>query len=486
MSQQQTPDEMLPPQNVDAERDFLGAMLIDPDVLLTCGDRLSPADFYRDAHRVIWQAALALRTRHVEVDLTTLPEELIRMGKLDEIGGVSYLTALPNNVPNAGNAEHYADIIRECAVLRDVATVSTHAFQQAYARENAAELIANVQAQLRGIAKRGQPDAFVPFSVAMDELMDDVLARFEQAEGTGLRTGFRALDRHITSLEPGELVYLCGVPGSGKSTFAHCIIGNVALECEARGEGSVAWATLEMRKTQVAKRILSARAGVDGRRIRAGFRQVDGSTDYASYTRFRTAWDELRAPLARRLLVCDTGLTMKQLRTHLTRAVAERECKLAVVDYIGLMVPEDRRQMEYQRISDMSRDLKQIAGDLGIVVVCLVQMSRKHEERANKRPVLNDLRDSGGLGQDADWVWGLYRGATYERGRAAHDERFRRFVELGIVKAREGVAEGAWVPLRAELEYSRFVDWPEGVDWPVDTTRDPAPDSREGEERLDA
>ena len=472
-----TTTEKLLPQNIEAEQSVLGSLLIDPEALLVAMDLLQPADFYRDAHGVIFGAALDLHRRREPVDVITLCDELARTDKLEDIGGSSYVGSLANQVPTSGNVEHYARIVARTATLRRLIHAAGQIAAVAYNEPDEQEALAAAHRALLDVERgRGYRDGFVPFGVALDEFLADLLGRMDpDADHRGVLTGYRDLDAHMLGLEPGELLYLAGRPGSGKSNIAHHIAGTGALRCEAQGAGTVHWLTLEMRNVQVAKRIVCARAGVNSRYVRAGFRRADGTSDLASYARLKAAWDELREPLNRRLRVADRGCTMAELRTRLTRAVSEEDCRLAVIDYLTLLEPEDRRQSEYQRVMDFSRDLKQIALDLGIPVLCLVQMNRGSEGRENKRPQMSDLRDAGGLEQDADWILGVYRGAMYNKPRALRDEVFRRFCEIIVIKAREGVAESTMIPLRAELEYSRLVDWPEGQDWPDDDTREGGP-----------
>lgn len=483
-----TTTEKLLPQNVEAEAAVLGSILINAETLYAVANILKPDDFYRDAHRAIYAAVLDLDAHGQGVDLLTVIDELARSGRLEQVEGSSYVSSLANNVPTHLNVESYAAIVARCATNRSLIHAAGQIAGIAYNDADGKEAILAAYAQINAIAVRGVGIAndSRPFGEVLDELFDEWTSVMEQGILPNLPTHLVELDAHMAGgLGRGELVDICGRPGSGKSTVAGTIAMNVAMEdcweierdesgaeIHAKQTGTVEWVTLEMKAAQQAKRLLSALAAVDGRIIRAGFRKADGTLDKETYNRVKQAANQARLRLDKTLRLLDRPLAISELRAHLTRAVELRSCKLAVIDYIGLLEADDRRAAEYERISTISRMLKQIALELNIPIVCLVQMNREAEKRQDKRPMLPDLRGSGGLEQDADWVFGVYRGAYYDNERAEHDDHFRQLLEIGVLKAREGVAD-VMIPLRFQGEYTSVSDWP--AQWHV-----PEDDSRNG------
>ncbi len=471
--------DRLLPTSIESEMSTLGSLLIDPEALQCVMEFLQPEDLYaRDAHRVIYQTILDLWRSGIPADLITLVDEIGRRGKLEEVGGASYISSLANAVPTSANVEYYARIVHRNAVLRHVihfaGDVAGQAYQQADDLDTTLEEVRRAWHVVEQHAERGNTrgrSELVHAGVALDELHGDILARMTSERRDGITTGYRDLDTHITTFEPGDLIYLCGRPGTGKSTTVQGIIQHNVETCEEQGRGVVALFSLEMRRQQVMNRFVCAHAGVNTQLWRSGFRRPDGQVARASYERWKESYDQVYPMLDRRLVIQDTSCTVQQIHARLTRAVDEQGCRFAVIDYLGLIRPEDRRQERVRQIGDISIALKQMAVELGIPLLAIVQMSRSSEGRENKRPSMADLRDSGQQEQDADWIFGLYRGAYYDHERAAEDEVFRRFTELLVLKARDGVGDQTMIPLRAELEYSRFSSWPEHVDWPEDKGR---------------
>lgn len=458
--------EKLLPQNVEAEAGVLGSILIDQEALTLVASVLTPEDFYREAHRLIYTAACDLYEAGEPADLITLTDELARQGKLDEIGGASYVSSLANQIPTSRNAVHYARIVARCATLRRLINAAGQIAAVAYnepdgvdALENAKQLILDVE---RGVAGEGRA-----FAQVLDDLAEDVLTRLDADEFIGTRTGFAQLDSHMIGIEPGELVYLCGRPGSGKSALGLRIALNAALDCARTRTGSVDVITLEMSARAQARRLVSDEAHINTRHVRSGFRMFAHSrdVDMDAYQRFEEARQKLRGDVGHTLYVRDGVVSIAQLRAHVTRAVMERGCKLVVIDQLDLMA--DREKDEFTRITRMSRALKQIAISCHVAILCLCQLNREVEKRTNKRPMLSDLRQSGQLEQDADIVLGIYRPAYYDT--ANQDEQFQQFVELLVLKARDGES-GAMVPLQFVREFTRFRDWPHAT-IPADPSR---------------
>jgi replicative DNA helicase len=450
--------EQLLPHNSEAERGVLGSILIDPAALVAALDLLTPDDFYIAAHRDIYAAMLDVHARREPVDLITLTDELQRLGKLDAVGGASYVSSLGNQVPTSQNARVYARHVADKALLRRLIEVSGQIAAMAYNETDVEGVTETARILLEtALLRHNGTD-----STDIAHVVDAFLATVEEAvtSGTqpGIEFGFRALDAHLFGLLPGELAYLAGRPGSGKSALAAAIAVNVA-----RRYGGVEWVSLEMSEVQQAKRIITSWAGVNGRLIRSGFRHSDGTFDEGAYASVQAAAREVRETLRGRLRLYDQPMTMSQLRQHARRAVYKRGCRLLILDYLGLVEGDNARDTDYARVSKISRHLKQLALELHLPVLCLVQMNRESERRANKRPTLPDLRDSGGLEQDADVVLGVYRGAYYDPEAAERDPYFAQFGELIVLKMREGVAN-VTIPFRYEGEMTRPSDWP--PTWP--------------------
>lgn len=450
--------ERLLPQNVEIERCVLGSILIDSMELHTVMQILRPSDFYREAHRLIYAAMVDMTHQRVPVDVMTLYDELARRGQLDEVGGISYVTSLPNMVPTSSRAAEYARIVEAKALQRRVIKAAADIASVAYQEPDSHELIETTNTILQTAILRHAVSDSTDIADAIDAFLAEIDQSIDEGVVPGITTGFRDLDKHLLGIKPGELVYLCGRPGSGKSAIAAA-----AAEYVARTHGRVEWVSLEMSHVQQVKRLIASWASVNGRVLRAAFRRPDGTIWEEKLAEVRALALAAREELRGKLGIYDHPLTMSQLRQHATRAAYSRGLDLLVVDYLGLVDGDDDRQSEYQRISQISRALKQLALDLKLPILCLVQMNRESEKRHNKRPVLSDLRDSGGLEQDADFVLGVYRGAYYNRKLAKLDPTFAQLCEVIVLKARDGQSNET-IPLRFEAEYTRPSDWPE--DWP--------------------
>ena len=302
----------------------------------------------------------------------------------------------------------------------------------------------------------------------------------EQDTPIGLQYGLSALRKWLTGLLPGELLYIAGRPGNGKSALVATLAWQEAHRRAMEGAGTVEYITLEMKAAQVTQRILAGFAELDTRIMRASFKRPDGTIDAAAWQAFRNTALDTRTRLYGRLRFWDTPIQPSEIRAQLERAVAERDCRVAFIDYIGLISPEMQgraRQDEYQRLTNISRELKQSALELNIPIVCLAQMNRQSEHRPNPRPMMADIRDSGGLEQDGDFILGIYRGAEYMPTRAELDEKFNQLMELIVIKGRD-TAKNFTIPLRFEGPYTRVSDWPQEWDYKHYLTLTPTDDDR--------
>ena len=470
------PIEKLLPQNVEAEAGVLGSIEIDPDAVTQVLGFLLPEDFYRHTHRLIYAAIRDLWAMHLPADLITLCDELQRRGQLDEVGGISYVQSLANQVPTSANAVYYAQIVHRCAVLRRLISAAGKIAAIAYSEPDAD--VASIEAHklIREATQGAGLTDSTPISAVIDQFLDEQMTAIEQGVSIGVQFGLTGLHKALGGLKPGELLYLCGRPGSGKSVLAATIAWQEAHARTMANAGTVEYVTLEMQATQVVGRVLAGFAGVDTRILRANFRRPDGVLDMDAWRAIRAAADDVRARTGDRLRFWDKPIQLGQLRAQLERAVSERACKLAIIDYIGLMRPDERTRDEYERVTNLSRDLKQIALELRIPIICLVQMNRQSEYRPNPRPKMSDIRDSGGLEQDGDFILGIYRGAEYLPKTAELDPHFAQFCEVNTIKARES-RNNVVIPLRFEAAYTRMSDWPLDWDYRHYLTMNPGDDS---------
>lgn len=489
--------DRLPPQNIEAETAVLGSILIDPDALAAAADLLTAEDFYRNAHHTIFAAMLELATRRTPADLITVIEALERRGDLEGVGGASYVSSLANRVPTSANVVYYAEIVANKAISRRLIHAAGEIAGIAYNEPDAEAAQEEAERILASVRRLSGTGASRTYGDVLDELLEDTLARVEAvASGAryGLSTGFRLLDSHVVGMEPGELIYAAGRPGSGKSAFVMAVAREVAIHLADMARksglpqeqvGTVEWITLEMPGKQQARRLVAARAALDTKHIRAGFPAKPGSSDpfdAEAYHRFKTIVELQREQFGQSLRITDGTVSLRGLRALVARAAAERHCRLVVLDQLDLLALEqegERRGVsEFERITRFSRELKQMALQYGLTILCLVQLNRQVEYRQNKRPMLADLRMSGQLEQDGDFVWGLYRPAYYDAERAEADQTFAEFTELLVLKARDGVAN-VTVPLRYEGTYTRFSDWPMDAPIPEERTKreEPAEDS---------
>lgn len=463
------PEEILLPQNIEAEAGVLGSLLIDPQALPMVSGFLAPEDFYREAHRDIYEAFLALWELGEPADLITLTDELARTGKLDHVGGTPYVSSLANQVPTSANIEHYGHIVERTAILRRLIHTAGQIAAVAYTEPDALTALDTARTLLNEVSARHARRGGLWHGEAINLYLAETLEVLERGEVQGVLSGDPRVDAHCLGFKPGELVYMAGRPGSGKSTVAAQWAYNIAEACSTRGgPGMVEWITLEMDATQIVGRLLSSLGSIPNGVMRANFRRPDGQIAQSTYEYMTRLAQAERDRMGRRIHYTDHPIKMSQVRDLLIRQVGEHGCVCAVVDYLGLVEPENARADNYQRISDMSRQLKQVARELRIPIICLLQLNRETEKRLNKRPMVSDLRDSGQLEQDADWIFGIYRHASYFPRRAEADRAqggsLGKLLELSVLKARAGKA-GVTIPVQFEGEYTRTSPWPEGVEW---------------------
>ncbi|MBA3825838.1 MAG: replicative DNA helicase [Ktedonobacterales bacterium] len=398
--------ERLPPQNIEAEAAVLGSILIDPQALPAVAEILRPADFYRDAHRLLYTAALDLYGRGEPADIVTLTDEIERRGKLEGVGGADYVTTLVNVVPTSANVEYYAHIVERTSILRKLIHVAGQIAAIAYSEDDATVALDKAEQLIFAISQNVQRTDF-------DHIRDILADYFDKLEHLhthrgdiiGVPSGFTDLDKMTGGMQRSDLVILAARPSVGKTAFALSLAHNAAVKHGA----SAAIFSLEMSKEQLVQRLLSMDAGVDQQRLRTGY--ISDADD--EWTRISMSIGRLSES---NIYIDDTaGITLIEMRSKARRLMAEHGFDMLVVDYLQLMQGtgskgDGNRQQE---ISEISRGLKGLARELNVPVLALSQLSRAVESRQSKVPMLSDLRESGSLEQDADIVMFIYRDDVY-------------------------------------------------------------------------
>ncbi|HZO72086.1 MAG TPA: replicative DNA helicase [Ktedonobacteraceae bacterium] len=384
--------EKLLPQNIEAESGVLGSIIIDPEAVVQVADFLAAEDFYRDAHRTIYEVILQLYERHEPADFITICDELERRNRLEEVGGASYITSLINQVPTSGNVEYYGRIVERTAILRRLIHAAGQIAAVAYEEGDADLALDKAEQLIFGISQR---HARADFSMLRDLLADymEKLDQLHERRGTivGVPTGFTDLDRLTGGLQRSDLIILAARPAVGKTSLALSLAHNASI----RHQQSVAIFSLEMSKEQLVQRLLSMDASIDQQRLRTGWIEDD------EWERIITAMETLSQA---NLWIDDTaGISTMEMRSKARRLQAEQGIDLIIVDYLQLMqssTGNKRNENRVQEISEISRNLKGLARELDVPVLALAQLSRAVESRQSKVPQLSDLRESGCLTGD--------------------------------------------------------------------------------------
>ncbi|WP_442910938.1 replicative DNA helicase [Kitasatospora sp. NBC_01266] len=435
--------ERVPPQDIPAEQSVLGGMMLSKDAIADVVEVLKPLDYYRPAHELIHSAILDLYARGEPADPITVASELTKRGELTRVGGPGYLHTLVNSVPTAANAEYYAEIVHERAVLRRLVEAGTRIAGMGYAAEGDVDEIVNAaQAEIYAVTEQRTSEDYAPLADIMEGALDEIEAiGSRQGQMSGVPTGFADLDALTNGLHPGQMIVIAARPAMGKSTLAldfsrACSITN--------GLPSVIF-SLEMGRNEIAMRLLSAEARVALHHMRSGNMTDDDWTRVA-----RRMPDVTAAPL---YIDDSPNLSMMEIRAKCRRLKQRQDLKLVVIDYLQLMQSGGSRRAEsrQQEVSDMSRNLKLLAKELEVPVIALSQLNRGPEQRTDKKPMVSDLRESGSIEQDADMVILLHREDAYEKESPRAGE-----ADLIVAKHRNGPT--ATITVAFQGHYSRFVD----------------------------
>lgn len=429
----------VPPQSLDAEQSVLGAMLIERDAIARVAEVLFPEHFYKETHQIIFDAICTLYQRSEPVDLVTLSEELRRREKLELIGGGEALTALIDMVPTAANVEHYARIVEEKAIRRQLMRAGHGIIGLGLEGEEKIEdLLDKAEQQIFHIGQRRFTQQFVPIK----EILKSTLERIDElysrdSEVTGIATGFKEFDTMTAGLQPAELIVIAARPGMGKTSFCLNIAQHAAIDCGV----PVAFFSLEMAKEQLVQRMLCAEALVDAHRLRTG-KLHDGD--------WKKIADSMNLLSKAEIYIDDSSsISVLEMRSKVRRLKAERGLGVIVVDYLQLIRGHGRVENRVQEISEVARGLKAMAKDLRVPVLAVSQLSREVEKRTDKRPLLSDLRESGAIEQEADLVAFIYRDSYYNEKSEKQNT-----AEIIIAKQRNGPV--GTVELVFVKEYTKF------------------------------
>jgi len=409
--------ERVPPQNLEAEQGVLGSMLLDRDAIARAIEGLRPEDFYRDAHRVIYAAMLELFERGEPVDLITVTNRLTGMGKLEDIGGATYLASLPNVVPTAANVDYYASIVLEKSMLRSLINAGTHIAALGYeGTDDVANLIDNAEKLVFGIAARRNVQDFQAIKEILKQSFEKIDKRYqEKGTVTGVATGFADLDMLTSGLQPSDMVIVAARPSVGKTTFAM----NVAQRAALIDKIPVAIFSLETSKEQLVQRILCSEAQVDNTKLRTGFLADE---DWRKLAKAMGGLSE--API----FIDDSAtLSVIEMRAKARKLKAEHGLGLIVIDYIQMIQSFKRSENRTQELSEIARGIKSLAKELDVPIIAISQLSRAVETLGQKRPMLSHLREC--VASDTV-VWDADTGRRHTVGELATMTRWPRILSL--------------------------------------------------------
>ena len=389
----------IPPHSVEAEQSVLGSILLDKDAMISVSETLIPEDFYKEAHKVIYESMLKLYNSQSEIDLVTLAEELRDQGYLDDIGGVPYITSLSTIVPTTSNIKYYVNIVKEKSIVRQLISAANDIINLGYdASTKVEDVLENAEKKIFDISQERTTNDFKQINQVLRDTYDMIEKLYtEKNEVTGLTTGFRDLNKKINGFQNSDLLLVAARPAMGKTAFALNLVQNAAL----KGDASVAVFSLEMSKEQLVQRMLSSQSNVELKKIKTG---KLGANDWPRIIEAMAVLSEAN------IHIDDTpGIKISELRSKCRKLKIEKGLDLVLIDYLQLMEGEGKNESRQQEIAKISRSLKILAKELNCPVVALSQLSRAPEQRADHRPMLSDLRESGSIEQDADIVMFLYR-----------------------------------------------------------------------------
>ena len=411
----------IPPHSVEAEQSVLGSILLDKEAMISVSETLVPEDFYKEAHKVIYESMLKLYNSQSEIDLITLTDELRDQGYLDDIGGIAYITSLSTVVPTTSNIKYYVNIVKEKSISRQLISAANDIINLGYDGSAKVEyVLENAEKKIFDISQERATNDFQPINQVISEALSMLEKLYEEKNDvTGLTTGFRDLNKKINGLQRSDLLLIAARPAMGKTAFALNLVQNAAL----KGDASVAVFSLEMSKEQLVQRMIASQSTVELKKIKTG---TLADNDWPRIT------DGMAILSGAKIHIDDTpGIKISELRSKCRKLKIEKGLDLVLIDYLQLMEGEGQNESRQQEIAKISRSLKILAKELDCPVVA--QLSRAPEQRADHRPMLSDLRESGSIEQDADIVMFLYRDEYYNP-----DTEKKNIGEVIVAKNRHG------------------------------------------------
>ncbi|MBV7275800.1 replicative DNA helicase [Clostridium thailandense] len=411
------------PHSIEAEQSVIGSMIVDKTSIAEAMEVLKTEDFYKDAHKVIFTAILDLYQKDIGVDIITLTEHLKSKEKLEAAGGITYISELSGSVISTANVQSYIKIVSDKAILRRLIKSSTKIIEESYNnQDDVLGAIDLAEKEIFNIANSKSTSDFESMSTVLERGFLEIERLFNnKGETTGVASGFRELDDKTSGFQKGDMVLIAARPSMGKTTFAL----NLAEYAALRSGKSIAIFSLEMSKEQLAYKLLCSEAHVDMLRLRTG--NLDDKD-----------WENIAkasGPLASaKIFIDDTaGISVMEMRSKCRRLKLEQGIDLIVIDYLQLMSGSKGNESRQQEVSEISRSIKALAKEMQCPVIALSQLSRAPEARADHRPMLSDLRESGSIEQDADLVMFLYRDEYYNK-----ETEDKNVAECIIAKQRNG------------------------------------------------
>ena len=438
----------IPPQSVEAEVAVLGSMLLDKDAIDHAIELLDETSFYKTAHAKIYSTIVKLYDKNKTVDIVTLIEELRNSAALDEVGGPAYIASITSSIPTSANIEHYAKIVREKAILRNLISTATQIVSESYDVTSTVDaLLDKAERMIFDITANKVETKFSSIKDIIKSSIETIDNLYQRKESiTGIATGFHEFDVMTAGLQKSDLIIMAGRPSMGKSALVSCIAEHVGVV----EKKPIAFFSLEMAKSQLVQRMLCSHARVDAHKVRTGF------LSQSDWPKLVTAAGKLSET---RIFIDDTpGISVLELRAKARRLKAQHDIGLIAVDYLQLMQGPSGVENRQQEISEISRSLKALARELDVPLIAVSQLSRAVEQRADRRPQLSDLRESGAIEQDADLVVLLLREEYY----TPTDEN-KGVAEVIVAKQRNGPV-GSF-KLAFLSEYTRFEDLAKGEEF---------------------
>ncbi|WP_317312320.1 replicative DNA helicase [Clostridium thermobutyricum] len=430
------------PQSIEAEQSVLGAMLISRNAIAPAAEKLEEEDFYRDSHKVLFRSIVEMFKRDMAVDLVTVLEYLKSTDVLERAGGVTYVTEISSSVPTTANLSSYIQIVQEKSTLRKLIRASNEIIEESYNKQGEVESVLDkAEKRIFDISEKRTTSDFESLGTVLERGFIEIERLYNnKGEVTGVSSGFKDLDDKTSGFQKGDMILVAARPSMGKTTFTL----NIAEHAALREGKSVVIFSLEMSKEQLAYKLLCSEANIDMLKLRTGNLEPDD-------------WDRIAratGPLSKaKMYIDDTaGVTVMEMRSKCRRLKMEYGIDLIMIDYLQLMSGSSGSDNRQQEVSEISRSIKALAKEMECPVIALSQLSRAPEQRADHRPMLSDLRESGSIEQDADVVMFLYRDEYYNK-----DTEEKNTGECIIAKQRNGpvgTVKLAWLG-----QYSKFANY---------------------------